>query len=980
MGIEFEMCVPNVAVDDDSGEGEYDYDMDERAYDIDGIIEFFRSGEMSNLGSSSAQRLRSEMWDQFLDWQSGRILENIDTDELNDRVRDRLSEDIDWEDYLDDAREELGDEASDDRVEERAKELAEEVLDNEMSDASSRNYERAYDDIREEMEDEMRNDGDYDQQAWLSDIGIDYMSEAEREWSLDWPHWTYYGGGGELDVETVADEFGRSMGLEYVNSSNSYHGARRDGKNWIVEPDSSIDADEGDGGLEFVSPPMPIKDGLEMLQKMYKWAKDNGCYTNKSTGLHMNISVPDMTIEKLDYVKLALFMGDEYILKQFGRQYNSYAKSAMSKIRDRIRPEEVPTVLNTMKQHLNSLASKTIHSGITDKYTSINTKDNYVEFRGPGGDYLDMNPFEVTNTVLRLAMSLRIATNPEAYKQEYAKKLYKLVEQDGGDWTDPNNSVALFSRYALGEIGKAELVDNVRQAQIARKEKKGEEQQYWVMNKDGSGGKQMVFATSSTEAIIKGGSQMGMKREESISKLKAEPFVDNTQGNIIIPNSLSSWWQNTLRNISNETLENVQELRSMAADREQGINPPDVRLDTEQQSVVLNIIDNELRGRMGQGVDNNDMTQWRVYITRGEHAGTSTIIDAVTPRQAKVAAQSILRSQVGSFVNYEDLEARESVPIQTTPTTSREMFDGLPSGWQEFLSNISDHSGAVLQNMIDMVANGQAHSARDLSIEQRDAIIGTINVELRRRNGIGDALNSLSQAWQSWLGQVNVHANETLENMLRTIEAGTGDVERMTPEQRNLITTTIEQELRSRQTTNYNTLAANAARAENVVFQSLPDAHREWLSEVSDKSDMDLINVLRNLSAEHNDSILSDQQKAYFRITIKHELRRRGINADSELAQDPAAQQQALVRDDPVTSNDAEATDGPGMWMVGNHTYGRETFQANSREEAIQAYAERNGIDDIEAFKAERSFVAQLANRPQTNESINTIRKLAGLA
>jgi hypothetical protein len=100
----------------------------------------------------------------------------------------------------------------------------------------------------------------------------------------------------------------------------------------------------------------------------------------------------------------------------------------------------------------------------------------------------------------------------------------------------------------------------------------------------------------------------------------------------------------------------------------------------------------------------------------------------------------------------------------------------------------------------------------------------------------------------------------------------------MTPEQRNLITTTIHQELRSRQTTNYNNLAANAGRAENAVRDSLPQAHREWLDNVADKSDMDLINVLRNVSTT---AVLNDQQTAYFRVIIKRELRRRGIS-DSE--------------------------------------------------------------------------------------------------
>ena len=195
-------------------------------------------------------------------------------------------------------------------------------------------------------------------------------------------------------------------------------------------------------------------------------------------------------------------------------------------------------------------------------------------------------------------MSLRIATDPEAYKQEYAKKLYKLTEQE----KDPDNTVKLFSQYAVGELPKEDLVARIKFARKGReleKDKKApverlsknpdvqrkldnmpekwrellknldkhddqsldstinnlefgeyddeldpdeevplaieiikselawraaqsEQKAFWVYNKDGTGGMQLVYANNENEAIIKGGKQMGMKREDSIVKLKAE--------------------------------------------------------------------------------------------------------------------------------------------------------------------------------------------------------------------------------------------------------------------------------------------------------------------------------------------------------------------------------------------------------------------------------------------------------------------------
>mgnify|MGYP003344215961 CR=1 FL=1 len=41
----------------------------------------------------------------------------------------------------------------------------------------------------------------------------------------------------------------------------------------------------------------------------------------------MNVSVPGYSLEKLDYVKLALLLGDNHILKTFDRMNYNYCRS-----------------------------------------------------------------------------------------------------------------------------------------------------------------------------------------------------------------------------------------------------------------------------------------------------------------------------------------------------------------------------------------------------------------------------------------------------------------------------------------------------------------------------------------------------------------------------------------------------------------------------------------------------------------------------
>jgi len=152
---------------------------------------------------------------------------------------------------------------------------------------------------------------------------------------------------------------------------------------------------------------------------------------------------------------------------------------------------------------MGELASKAIHSGITDKYTSINTKSGHIEFRSPGGDWLDDNFDKIENTLLRFTVAMSAALNPEAYREEYQKKLYKLLTQD----QKGSDTIRYFADYVAGKIPRAALRSFVKQAQLQRKEKRGKtsgEKMWWnVSNPGNSYASVEVVATSREEAIEK---------------------------------------------------------------------------------------------------------------------------------------------------------------------------------------------------------------------------------------------------------------------------------------------------------------------------------------------------------------------------------------------------------------------------------------------------------------------------------------------
>lgn len=1089
VGIEFEMSVPGVEDVDDDPNWEYDYDQDERARSIDDIIDFFRNGEFSNMGSRAADAARSEMYEQYEEWLSDQVR---DSSQLQDLIREKLADYIDPILFEDQAREELGDDADDDAVQSRAKELAEESIDEHMTDQDGEYWDQAYDDAYDEAMGDWRNDGDFDEEAWLSDIGVDSMSDAEREWSFDWPHMydTNEGNGGGEDLDSLAADFSEAMGGARVNTSSGYHGAQRDGSSWIIEPDGSIDADRGDAGLEFVSPPMPLKQGLDTLKQFYAWAKERGCTTNDSTGLHMNISVPDMSTETLDYVKLALFMGDEHVLKQFGRQYNSYCSSAMGKIRQRIRPEEVSTILNTVKQNLNSLASKIIHSGITEKYTSINTRGKYVEFRGPGGDYLDRDPLELVNTALRLALSLRIATNPESYKQEYAKKLYKLVEQSPG----ADDSITLFSKYAVGELSKEELsarlefsrreraskkqqpsitraiYDPALQPQIEqlpsgfknyirelpdrsdrslaayredltdgsygtqltkdqadfiiklidneiefRTKQQSEKKQYWVTKRDGSGGRQMVTARNENEAIIIGGSNLGMSREASIAQLKATekvPYADDAA----IQASLPDEWKAFDQRISDASLGLLRgNLETLSDQRWQHRN-----LDDDQVSYLLKRIRKELSAASDQAgtqglarkaypYEARAMLEqlpvvWRDFVLNIPNKDEQILRDTVeigrTGRWVQDGSMSQQLANVIVNIASEELSYRAAtgeekadsgVQLQfkdAAPPTSREVFDSLPQGWQHWFTNINNHSDRTIQQNLDAINDPEnSYSNNDLSAEQRSFIVNTMTQELQRRQSNSPTnsedeqamVDSLPTEWKDYLSSANDHTVTSILSTASDMNDSPRNFPGLNADQLEFLSGKLREIARG--------------RSQPTTEVDLPEQWQNFITAIETTSDLTLLGILRNVSTSdaHVMMGLTEQQLAHIRVAIKRALRQRGINpddpgsltsaqaqaqiADAERA---AQQQRALVRDDPVTSNDPEAQDGPGMWMVGNHTYGRETLRATSRDDAIRQFAERNGIT-VDDLTSDRSFVAQLQEPVQQELDLREMRRLAGL-
>jgi hypothetical protein len=494
MGFELESVIHNVRSESD-GETENDMSYDERATDIDGIVAFFGEGDDPN-GERTLNTLRNNLYDDFMQWQDAEFDEYFRTDEAQTDLKEFIREYLEDKDYTDRQQRLEFDNAEEGRVSDIYAEA-------EMSGI-------------EKLRDEFNDSGNSDWEKYCDVMDMNYMSDVLNKYEhyLYWPYTSYSDENDSyLNLEYVADELKTETGID-ATYDDSYHGTSRaraqEKGQWIIEPDSSIDADESeDAGLEFISPALEINEALKQMQQVLEFIREHG-YTNTSTGLHINISVPDYNVDKLDYVKLAIFLGDKYVLEQFDRLSNHYCDGAYKKIGNKVQQmkgDELKAVMNKMKEGLTLAASKIIHTGYTSKYTSINTKEGYIEFRSPGGNYLDDPVEKLTNTALRMALALRIATDENMYKKEYQKRLYKVLNDTGekDDLVKFKDYVARFQ--TADKETRGYIIQTIQAERESRKAKKkkpeGESRPYWMVRRrgDNNGGGMAVFADTAYDAV-----------------------------------------------------------------------------------------------------------------------------------------------------------------------------------------------------------------------------------------------------------------------------------------------------------------------------------------------------------------------------------------------------------------------------------------------------------------------------------------------
>jgi 5'(3')-deoxyribonucleotidase len=312
---------------------------------------------------------------------------------------------------------------------------------------------------------------------WLnSEMGATRMSHLiGRTDRLRWPHGTDES---VFSRDQLRDQFESATGYSAVLSSG-YHSEAKPNDKFVFEFDGSIQAKTPqDLGQELVSYPMPLPQAMEAFNRVFSWAKDSGyVYTNSSTGFHINVGMKKRSTNSIDKLKLLLLMGDEAVLKEFGRMKNEYCESMLKRLRKIVKAaatgknssddwwedntgdieHEFKRILPTLRketwQGLRTLANSIFDETWSgEKYVTVNVKDDYIEFRGAGGNWLKKWD-EIYYTVLRTTHAYTLAADPVEGQQDYMKKVYKIMTA----YTEGKDDLKTFIDYSMGKVSEDKL-------------------------------------------------------------------------------------------------------------------------------------------------------------------------------------------------------------------------------------------------------------------------------------------------------------------------------------------------------------------------------------------------------------------------------------------------------------------------------------------------------------------------------------------
>ena len=441
-GFEAETSWEGIYGSDDDGDWLYEYNW----YDIEDML---RDQE----GRSAV----SEIEESYNEWISEKAYD-YEADEIEDIVAEREEDEYYLNDYIES-------ELSEDDIEEYKERILDDLPEedhDEYEDWDFMNWGRQYveeellEDYKDWLRESIRDEGEAMDRAFdraRDEYDIDTWANDEYgSWSSCLSEYGYYlsnpdgEGGGQDDVAIYIRDWAEDNSVTDEVHAGEYHAGYGDTKqsHWRVEGDPSIST--GGTGSEIISPVYRTPGAmLKEMKSLFKMLQDENVETNSSTGLHVTMSwdgEPDAPMDdsgrrqgdEANKVKMAVLLGDKYLLSTFGRQNNTYARSQYDNLK-RMAADLKSNPDNT--KNIKAI-EKILAKGISgDKYSSINFKSDtdrdsgnqLIEFRIGGGHDYHEDFDNCAKAVIRYATIMSAGYSDEKFNRDYAKALFSFINK-----------------------------------------------------------------------------------------------------------------------------------------------------------------------------------------------------------------------------------------------------------------------------------------------------------------------------------------------------------------------------------------------------------------------------------------------------------------------------------------------------------------------------------------------------------------------
>ena len=202
---------------------------------------------------------------------------------------------------------------------------------------------------------------------------------------------------------------------------NNIPQANRDG--WKVVPDDTSGVD-----AEIVTTEYPVDRGLDFMHDVLDLINDDEYMeTTSATGLHVNIGTFKMDdIESIDWLKFMVITNAKRMLDEFGRAQNGFALDKLPGFIARLDQGTFDNYQDTVRDFNRTILA------LSTKYSAINFSKlvpyGYFEVRAPGNVNYEHKGEKLEEYVRIILRAIEIARDPNAFKNQYIKKLYQLYD------------------------------------------------------------------------------------------------------------------------------------------------------------------------------------------------------------------------------------------------------------------------------------------------------------------------------------------------------------------------------------------------------------------------------------------------------------------------------------------------------------------------------------------------------------------------